>query len=49
MTPRGRLEMPWYKCHNCFERWFEYADTLAYVYAASTGQTQLPTSVEEKR
>jgi len=48
-TPRGRLELPWYKCRNCFERWFEYADCLAYVFAVSTGQTQLPTVAETEK
>ena len=49
MTPRGKLDMPHFKCHNCFQMWFEYHDTLAYVFA-STGQQQLPIATEtEKR
>jgi len=42
MTPRGKLDMPWFKCHNCFERWFEYADMLAYVFAMSAQQLPIP-------
>jgi len=37
MTPRGKLDFPHYKCGKCLQMWYEYHDTLAYVFA-STGQ-----------
>jgi hypothetical protein len=42
-TPRGKLDMPHYRCHNCNQMWFEYHDTLAYVFASSS-QQPLPTA-----
>lgn len=35
-TPRGRLDMPHFRCRSCLNTWYDQADVLAYVFALSS-------------